>query len=275
MATSSNTFHSNSIQGYPQVGGVDVDIFGIHTLPKFPVGYRLQRQDGNEFVYSHFGAATNRGLIVAQDISESGIATVQDNLVIAPASAVAVAGNLPKPGAIGSNFVQITLASIGANDYAGGYLITADATGEGYTYRIKGNTATDNPSTGDIRIELYEKLQVALDTTSDIQIVGSKYSNLEAATTGTDNFAVGVACSTMAAGEYGWICVKGVVGLLVDGTIAIGEMITISDSEAGQVQVAGGGSTAVVDLIDERIIGQCLVAAGASTEHSAFYVNIS
>lgn len=274
MAVSANTYHSNSIQGIPQVGA-DVNVFDIHTTPRYAVGHRIERQDGNEFVYSHFGAATNRGLLVAPDISESGIATVSDNLCIAPASAVPVPGEAALPGAIGSRYVEFTLASVTANMFAGGYFVTVDATGEGYTYRIKGNTATDNPATGNIRIELYDKIQVAIDATTDVMIAPSKYSNLEAATTATDNMVVGVTCSTMASGEYGWICVKGLVGGLVDGTIAIGEMVTLSDSEAGQFQVLAGGTTAVLTLLDQRILGQCVIAAGASTEHAAFLVDIS
>jgi hypothetical protein len=275
MAINENTYSSNAVQGEPIVGA-DFNIFDTHSTPRYAVGTRIKRQDGNEFVYSHFGANTDRGLLVAPDISESGVATVQDNLVKDPATAVVGPDN-KRSGTIGSNSVQITLASIAADAYAGGYFITVDDTGEGYTYRIKGNTATNNPITGDIRIDLYEKLQVALTTATDVMIIPCKYANLEAATGGTDHMAVGVTCSNQvtASTAYGWICVKGVVGGLVDGTIALGEAVTLSDGVAGAFQVAGGGSTAVVDLIDERVIGECIVAAGASTEHAAFHVNIS
>lgn len=268
MAVNLATRSSFSINNVPQVAGGEIDFKAIHSTQQFALGYTLSAANGDVFSYCHFGAATNPGLVVAQDISESGYATVQANKIIASASAVNT-----NDGKIGSKFIQLTLASVTANLLAGSTLVTCKDTGVGYTYRIKGNTATNDPATGDIRIELYDAIKVAVDNTTDIAIVGNPYGNLEAATTGTDNYAVGVTTASMTAGSYGWVLRKGLVGIQVDGTIAIGEMITISDSEAGQVQVAGGGSTAVVDLIDERIIGQCVVAAQASTEHAVFYVN--
>lgn len=269
MAVTTNWISNSFVS--PEGGG-DFDIFDKHATQRYAIGTRVTRADGNEYVYAHFGADTNRGLLVSQDISESGETAVVDNALIAPASA-----QTTTDGTIGSKYIEMTNASITANQFAGGYLATVDATGEGYTYRIKGNTATGDPASGNIRIELYDPLQVAIDSTTDVQIMGSLYSNLEAATAGTDHVIAGIACSTMDVSEqaYGWIQVKGVVAGLVDGTIAVGESVTLSDGVAGAIQVAGGGSTAVVDLIDERPIGQCLVAAGASTEHALFYVNIS
>lgn len=272
MAVHGSNYSSNSVQGVPQIG-VDVDIYRVDTVCKYDLGHRITRQDGSEYVYCQFGAAVNRGLIVAPDISETGSATVIDNAVIAPASAVAVPEDRFQPGAAGSRYVEITLASIAADVFAGAYLVISDGTGVGYTYRIRGNTATDNPATGNIRLTLYDPLAVALVATSDVMIVPNRFANLEAATTGTDNFSTGVTCATMALGEFGWVCQIGVVGGIADGTIAIGEAVTLSDSEAGQFQAAAGGSTAVADLIDEIVIGQCVVAAGASTEHAAFAVN--
>ena len=142
---------------------------------------------------------------MATDESESSLADT-DNIVIAPASAVDTTD-----GTLGSRFVQITLASVTANQYAGGYFVPTDGTGIGYTYRIKGNTATDNPATGDFRLELYDPLKVALTTTTDIAIQGCIFANCEPATT-TDISAAGVACSNFALGEYGWIQTEGICG---------------------------------------------------------------
>lgn len=272
MAVHASNYSSNAIQGIPQVG-VDVDVFRIDTVCRYDLGHRLTRQDGSEYVYCQFGAATNRGLIVAPDISETGSATVLDDKVIAPASAVAIAEDRFLVGGLGSRYVQLTLAGIAADVFAGAYLVISDGTGVGYTYRIRGNTATDNPATGDIRLELYDKLAIALVATTDLLIAPNRFANLEAATTATDNWSTGVTCATMALGEFGWVQQVGLVGGIADGTIAIGEAVTLSDSEAGQFQAAAGGATSIVELIKERVIGQCVIAAGASTEHAAFSVN--
>lgn len=259
-------YHSNAVQGVPQVGA-DFNIFDMHAEQRYAVGTRIQRQDGNEYVYAHFLSDTPQGLVIGPDVSEGGEVAGVDNAVIAPASAVT-----KTDGTIGSKFLEMTNAGIVADEHAGGYLTIIAGTGVGYSYRIKGNTATGNPASGTVRIELYEPLQVALDATSDVHILGSKYAQLIAAigAGGENNLAVGVTCSNMDVSEapYGWILVKGIGGAYVDGTIAAGEAITLSDGEAGWVQVAGGGSTAVVDLIDERVIGQCVIpdaSAGLAT----------
>jgi len=243
----------------------------MHLNQKYAVGTRIQRQDGNEYVYAHFLSDTAQGLLVGPDASEGGELAGVDNAVIAPASA-----QTTSDGTIGSKFLEMTNAGILADEHAGGYLTIIAGTGSGYTYRIKGNTATGNPATGKVRIELYEPLQVALDATSDVHIYGSKYAQLIAVTGagGENSLAVGVSCSNMDVSEapYGWILIKGVGGALVDGTIAKGEAITLSDGIAGAVQVAGGSSTAVVDLVDERVVGQCLIP-DASAALATFQFN--
>lgn len=251
-------------------GGGDFNRFDKHATQKYAIGTRIVTNDGNEYVYSHFGADVNRGVFVATDASESSVVDT-DNAVIAPASA-----QTTSDGTVGSKFLEVTLAGVTSNQFAGGTLVTTDDTGEGYTYRIKGNTATGDPTTGNIRIELYEKLQVAVDATTDIAIQGCIYQNLEIATAGTDTVLAGVTCSTMDVSEqaYGWIQTKGVVGVLQDGTIAIGDVVTLSDGVDGAVQTAAGGGTTIADLVAEQIVGSCLIA-GDNTGHGVFYVNVT
>lgn len=265
-------YHSNAIQGVPQVGA-DFNIFDMHLNQKYAVGTRIQRQDGNEYVYAHFLNDTTQGLVVGPDVSEGGEIAGVDDSVLAPASCQTVTDCT-----IGSKFVEMTNAGIVADEHAGGYFTVIGDTGSGYTYRIKGNTATGNPASGTVRIELYEPLQVALDATSDVHILGSKYAQLIAATGagGENNLAVGVTCSNMdvSAAPYGWIIVKGIGGALVDGTIAAGEAVSLSDGVAGAVQIAGGGTTAVADIFDERVIGQCVIP-DASADMATFQFNFS
>jgi len=160
-------------------------------------------------------------------------------------------------GAIGSRFIQMTLASITANQYVGGKIIITGATGIGYTYDIKSNTATNDPVTGDIRIGLQQPLQVALAADSDVQIVGSPYHDLEDATT-TDACVVGVTCSTVvvATAPFAWIQTKGIVGILQDVNVAvIGGVATLSNITAGAVTLMGGNSTYATYYGKNPIIG--------------------
>ena len=268
MAVSTDGWFSNVLTS-PHGGG-DFNIFDKHSTPRYAIGTRVMRIDGNEYVYSHFGADVNRGVIVAVDASESSVVDT-DNAIVAPASAQTMTD-----GTIGNKFIEITLASVTADQFAGGYFVTTDDVGEGYTYRIKGNTATGNPTTGNFRLELHDKLQVAVDGTTDFAIQASLYANLEIATAATDIALAGVTVSTMDVSEqaYGWVLAKGISGVLQDGTIAIGDQVTLSDGVNGAIQVAFGGGTAAADLFAEEHLGTCLIA-GDNTGHGVFKLAIS
>lgn len=251
MVFSANSRFSNSAVGIPQVAG-DVDIFAQHSLPRFALGHRIQRQDGSTFVYSHFGADTAASVMCSTDLSES---TSEDVDIIAPASAVNTTD-----GTIGSKFIEATIASISADEFAGGYFSTEDDTGEGYTYRIKGNTATGDPTTGNIRLEFYDKVQVAIVAASTANIISSLYSNLEAATT-TDIAAAGVSCAAMdvSAAAYGWVQVAGVATVLTSGTQVIGSGTTLAAAGALAPEAEAGilespATTLVVGATGEHSI---------------------
>jgi len=263
MALDSTRYFSN--QASVGLGGATAgqfDKFDLHATAKYPLGFKVEQYDGSVYRYSHMGAATNRGIVVSQDLSETSVVDT-DNAVIAPASAVAVPDETMRPGAIGSHYVELTLAAVTANQFSGGKFVTTDDTGEGYTYDILGNTATDNPATGNIRLTLAQKLQVALDTTTDVAITGSMYSDLEATTT-TDEAPAGVTCSTTTSAlPYGWIQTKGTVGILQSGTVNIGDVITSG----------GAGDVATATVFTSPFMGFC-IDPGDTTGHGTFHINL-
>jgi len=170
MAYSTSSRFNNAIVGQ-MMAGADIDIYDISSTAQFPIGQGFERSDGARFRYAHAGAATNRGVIVAQDYSESSVDDTGDS-VIAP-SVTYYQNDEPNnvyPGSIGSRYVLMTLASAEVDQYAGGYLSITDDIGEGYTYRIRGNDATDTTKSGDVLFNLYDKLQVALTATTDVAI---------------------------------------------------------------------------------------------------------
>lgn len=249
MAVDTSVYFSNAMVS-PQGGG-DFNIFDVHTNPRYAIGTKIKRQDGNEYIYGSFGATVAAGQCVSQDISESSAADID---IVVPASSVS-----GTDGALGSKFVEVTEASIAADQFAGGYLSIEDDTGEGYMYRIKGNTATNDPATGNVRIELYDPIQVALVAATTGNIAGSPYANLEPSTT-TDVLVGGVACTAFAAGELGWIQSAGLATVLTEGTVVLGSGCITAPNDAGAV------APAVETDILERV-GVCVVV-GADTEHS-------
>jgi hypothetical protein len=159
--------------------------------------------------------------------------------------------------------VELTLASVALNQYAGGKLIITDDTGEVYTYNIVGNTATGDPASGNIRVELQHPLQVAVDATSDFCISGSRYGNLEGATT-TDFDVVGVTLASQAAGDYGWIGTKGCFNVLTDNLTFAGKGVVVG-SVAGSV-------TGLNVATNDNVFGYCL-AVGDDTGYAPIVIN--
>lgn len=269
MAISSYSYFNSKSQPIPTLSG-RFNKFAADTYPKYPLGFKVETSDGSVYRYTQFGADTNRGVLVSTDISETGIADT-DNSILAPASTVSTTD-----GKIGSRFVEITAAGITANEYAGGKFITTDDTGEGYTYDIKGNTATDNPASGTFRLELHQPLQVALDATTDYSIAPCLYSDVETATAGTDDFVVGVSCANMttATTAFGWIQTKGVVAVLQDAKVpTVGQVMVLSHLTNGAVGPLGGTSTTATDYGKYPIVGYC-VDPGDSTGHSVVKINL-
>jgi hypothetical protein len=252
-------YFNNSMVGIPQIGA-DVDVLAIDATQKFAIGTRFTRQDGNVYAYGYSSAGAVRGKVMASTFASSSL-TLSSNVVIAPASAVAVAGDTMKPGAIGSTYIEITLAAVTANMFAGGYLTVGTGTGLGQSFRIKTNTATGNPATGNIRIQFYEPITVAFDATSDVNIVGNPFSDVIVAD-GTNYVIAGVSVSTTTAAKpYGWFLVRGIANCLQDDTttaLAAGKGIQLSAAVAGAVSLWGNAATSVANLQGLRYLGECL-----------------
>lgn len=260
MAISTDAWYQNSIQGVPGVGG-DADVFEMHKLPRHALGHKLEKSDGRVFRYTHFGADTTQGKFVAQDISETGFySTSQSDQVLAPASC-----QNTSDCTTGSHFVEMLFRSATANALAGGYFVVNDDTGEGYMYRIRGNTVAGDPATGNTRIELYEPLVKALDATSNVGVIGCKWHNVESATIETDNILAGVSCSNMdvSVKPFGWVQTKGpcvaTVSAEVGSTPSIGDAVAV-DTALNYIKKWGGTGTGLTtNMIAQTRVGTVLL----------------
>jgi len=258
MAVSTTSYFNNAIVGVPQVGA-DVDIYDQHSTPHFALGTKFERQDGAIFRYVHFGAAiTSAGLLLAQDISESGMELTSECILTSsstyqmPDDPIGV-----YPNCKGSKYAIITKASITADQFAGAYFAITSATANnvvGQTYRIRSNTAVDDPVSGSFRAELYHRLQTTLGSDSGAAIVGCKYANLEmAAWTGTDMVIAGVSIlSSGTTDVYGWVQTKGICAVLNDaaGTPLTGRVASISSDLTDAIGTVGmsGANTATTAM---------------------------
>lgn len=262
MAVLTDSRFSNSIPGAMSVGA-DVDIYSAQALPKLAVGTKFTRQDGNEYVYAHFGAACSAGHVVCPDMNESA-QIYSANAVIATSSAFqqATENSGMYPGMIGSRFVSVILGTNAVDKFAGGYLGISSGTGLGYTYRIKGNQVSSGTATV---IELYDKIAVGLDATSDIVIGPSKYANLEPGLSATtqNSYPVGIAIATIATDKpFGFILKDGITTVRQSGTVTGSKAyVILSDTDAGCVETFGNGvgnesSDALALKFDLPIVGK-------------------
>lgn len=208
-----------------QIGGLATGqgIYEESSTPNHSIGEKLELEDGRVFRYAYTAAAINRGLLVSQDVSATAIVESDGKLTAAAAGKKEV--TYTDSGTVGSAT---------ANQYAGAYLHTTDDAGEGYNYRIKSNTAADSNA---ITFTLYDGLEVAVTTATDVAVTGNLWYNVLGATAGTDGIVSGVTPMTFQANYYGWVQTAGVATVLADGTIAIYDNLTLSDGVAGAVQL--------------------------------------
>ena len=218
--------------------GVSQGLYDESSTQQGNIGALRELPDGRRFRYAYFEAATAAGLLVSQDVS---------------ATAVVETDNIATAAAIGAVTVTLTdsgtLGSATANQYAGAYLHTTDDAGEGYTYRIIGNTAASSDA---VDFSLYDPLVIAVTTATDVAITGGLWYKVRGATHDTDYLISGVTNRVMQASYYGWVQTTGVCTILADGTPAIGDNLTLSDGVAGAVQLK--------DAETEPLVGQATFA---------------
>jgi hypothetical protein len=232
MSYLNHNFITNRVGGDGTGSKAGQGIYTESSTAKFAIGEKLEFADGRCFRYGYTAAAINAAELVSQDVSATCLVET-DNIVIAAANGFSPAA--------GSSKLQITLGSITKDQYAGAYLQIAndggDGTGEGIQYRIKSNSATAFTTAGKVDIELYDPIKVTLTTASDIAITGGLWYNLRAAVGTADYIIAGVSPIAFTANYYGWFQTAGIALISCDGALAIGVNTTLSDSDAGHVQL--------------------------------------
>jgi hypothetical protein len=133
---------------------------------------------------------------------------------------------------------------------------------------------------GLIRFDLYDGLQVVVDSLSSCGIVGSPYKNLKIASANTDSPVRGITVVDVAAAEYAWVQTQGNVFVLCDesaGTVAINTVAVVSDGVDGAATVMGQGvpnsEEDLDDLTTEGFLGEWL-SAGVNGEYVPMWLRL-
>lgn len=204
------------------------------------------------------------------------VALAAGKLITSPLNFTEREDTITVAAAIGATSVTYTaVGTITADAYAGGLLRVVDGTGEGLQYKISGNDAITAAATGSIY--LYDPIVTALDTTSDVIITKSKYSDTILAPADAIAKPLGVPVIPVTAAYYFWVQTWGDAICLFHGDAAasLGNAVTeracyLSDATAGAFESPAGG------IAGQVIIGEHLAdsADAVDTEYHAINLRL-
>lgn len=203
--------------------------------------------DGRNFVFVLAGATT----LVPGKLQQS--------------SAETTAWEALNPGAVAigaTQFTTVSTVTVTANAWAGGFVMVTQTPGQGYQYKIKGNTAATSAV---VTVFLEDPIQIALTTSSQIDIIPSPFTGVIVNPSSATGSIVGVAVYPIVNAQYGWIQTTGPANVLAQGTIVVGEQVAASSTTAGAV-VATSGVLASVGVAITGI---------ATTDYGAINLNIN
>lgn len=235
---------------------VSIDVHAVEPTAQHQLGVRFEDADHNVFRYAKVGASN----------------ITRGHLQLAPAPKtnhhnIAWASG----GELQSTTVTVTLGATAAtaNEYAGGYLITNDATGEGTKYRIKSHPAANSSAT--LELTLFDPIQeIALVSGSEVSLVHNAYNGVVEGTASTRR-AAGVPLVSANAGEFVWLQTKGVCPVLCDTTTTLGAKQKASGSVAGAIT----DMTDILGASAEVEVGTADIMAGVDTEHRPIDLTIN
>ncbi len=183
------------------------ELFTASTTQGTDLGAFATSGDGRGYRYFLNGAVTAVPGKVYQG-------PAQDATNQTPAGGLGVAA-----AAIGSTIVTLTDSlTLALNLLAGGFMSVAVTPGQGYLYKIKGNTAVSS-ATGCV-VTLEDPIQVALTTASKVLVNLSPYNGAVVAPGTVTGTIIGVPIFAVPNAQYGWVQTHGPASVLVTGTFA-------------------------------------------------------
>lgn len=201
-----------------QITGTQVFDYGTTQL--HPLGTIGQTKDGRKFRY----------------VKAGGSALVVGNAIQSPAIVANHLALTPSAFEIGATTVTATLGATlaTANQYAEGYIGVDTTPDLGHAYTISGHAAVAQSGVITVKLDPSDPIQVAWTTATRVGLIANPYNGvIQFPVTTATGILVGVAVSTIAASNFGWIQVYGMGWPLIAGTPALGAMIMSPGTTAG------------------------------------------
>jgi hypothetical protein len=230
------------------------------TMIAQELGVRGILPDGREFV--HAKASSAAALSIGAPIVQKAVAGTSVNIAVAT------------DAAIGATTVVLTMPATTlctvVDQYAGGFLVVNDVTGEGYQYKIKNSGTAAAASTCTFTLEPTDGIKVALaNGTSEVTIRENPFYNVldRAAGTGSVGMPAGVPAVAVTAGYYCWLQRRGPAALLSAGTVGVtGRKFACATTVSGfQAHNPVPADTTTAPIAEAW--GTVMVAPAASTEY--------
>lgn len=238
-----------SLGSVPLVQGQDV--LTSSSTQQMPIGAYAETNDGRGYRYSLVGAVAT---VAGKVYQGKALDATNDQPSGGHATAAAAVGDL--------EITTTDTLTATVNEFAGGFLSVVVTPGQGYTYRIKGNTAA---SAAVCTFYLDDPVQVALTTSSNIIVVQNTYRGI-IIEPGTPTAAIaGVPNSIITAAEYGWVQTKGPCAVLFTGTGAAGKAVG---------SLSGGTSGSAAPAIAATNILGYHMATGITGEYAMIHLTI-
>lgn len=218
------------------------------------VGTRFDLSDGREVMLVQAGAVA---ITSGKHLQDAAIIGDHENLTVTAYQAYSNNGNVPAKVTATLGATEVT-----ANQYAGGFVVVNDATGEGQTLRIASHPAAD--ASASVAITLEEGATTALTTSSQISLIPAHGNGVVIYPTTGTNCSAGVSLYPIAASAYGFTVTKGIVSVLNDGTPAAGATVGPSNAVAGALETG---------VLAQGIVGNA-VQTFVDTEYRAAFINV-
>lgn len=225
------------------------DLFDVSSTKQATLGAYASTNDGRIFAYAQAGASA---LVAGTLLQSSAEDTNTQNLT-------------PTATAIGATSITTSsTVTVTANEYADGWAVVTVTPGVGLQYKISGHTAETASA---VALNLSDKVQVALTTTSRIDLVRNPFAKVIINPTTATSAPVGVAVVAIPATYYGWVQVSGVATILANGAITVGTSVVASNAVAGAVE-PGADATDLQAFVGTAVTGI------ADTQYGAISLSI-
>lgn len=233
-----------------------VDPYGESAEQQFPLGSKL--------IY---------GEEVYRYCKNGGVAGAVSELMQA---VVPLAGHINEvlgTHAIGSTTINFTpntatTDDLAENELQDGYILIYDDVGEGHKYKILSHPAIVGAVVG--VLTLVDPVRVAIGASAVGTVIHNRFSNVIVHPAPITAIPAGFNQQVITASYYYWILTQGPTGLLVDGSIVLGEHVRPSEDDIGAV-AAMAFNEATGALPDDGIVGRVMDIGADAASGKATY----